>query len=82
MLVGAFLIVAAVHADPAQAHGMGGALAALRRQPYGSALLALLAIGLMTSGLFDFVQALYRRIAAPSLEEAVAHGRASLRPRA
>jgi hypothetical protein len=76
-VVGAFLILAAVTANPAQAHGLGGALAALRAQPYGSALLALVALGLIASGLFDFVQALYRRISPPSMGEA-ARGRTSI----
>src|SRR5919202_6220700 len=35
LLIGLFLILAAVHADSAEAKGLGGALVILQRQPYG-----------------------------------------------
>ncbi len=60
--IGAFLLVAAYQADPDEARGLGGALLALRAQPFGRALFALVALGLAA---FGFVEARYRRIAAP-----------------
>jgi hypothetical protein len=63
--IGAFLLVAAWQADPGEARGLGGALLALRAQPFGRALFALVALGLAAFGAFGFVEARYRRIAAP-----------------
>lgn len=62
-LIGTFLVVAARHENPAAARGVGGALDAVRAQPYGAALLALVAVGLVAYGCFQFVLARYRRIA-------------------
>ncbi|MCB8818948.1 DUF1206 domain-containing protein [Microvirga rosea] len=72
VLIGGFLILAAVHSSSSEAHGLGGALQSLQRQPYGWALLALTAIGLFAFGLFGFVQAYYRHIDAPDLDDAKA----------
>jgi hypothetical protein len=60
--IGVFVLVAAWQADPGEARGLGGALLALRAQPFGRALFALVALGLAA---FGFVEARYRRIAAP-----------------
>jgi hypothetical protein len=62
-VIGAFLFMAARHANPAEARGVGGALEALRRQPSGAALLAAVALGLVAYGCFQFILARYRRIA-------------------
>jgi hypothetical protein len=59
-LIGAFLVKAAVEAEPDTARGLGGALAALAGQPEGPWLLGLVAAGLTAYGLFMFVQARYR----------------------
>ena len=61
-LIGLFLIVAAVQAEPSQARGLDGALAALAGQPYGPWLLGLVALGLAAYGLFALVEARYRRL--------------------
>jgi hypothetical protein len=72
VLIGGFLILAAWHGNSAEAHGLGGALQALQQQPYGQVLLALSALGLFAFGLFGLVQARYRHIDAPNLDDAKA----------
>jgi hypothetical protein len=77
LMIGAFLILAAMHSRAAEARGLGGALKSLQAQPYGWILLAITAAGLFAFGVFGFVEAMYRRIDAPDLDEAgdaVAHG--------
>lgn len=71
-IIGAFLIVAALHANSGEVKGLGGALQALQAQPYGRALLALVAAGLFAFGVFGLIQAVYRRIDAPNLDDAKA----------
>jgi hypothetical protein len=71
-LIGGFLGLAALHSRSSEVRGLGGALASLEAQPYGWALLAAVAAGLLSFGLFGFVQARYRRIDAPDLEDAKA----------
>jgi hypothetical protein len=69
-LIGSFLIVAAIHANSSDAQGLGGALQSLQTQPYGWVLLGLTAIGLFAFGVFGLVQARYRHIDAPDLDDA------------
>jgi hypothetical protein len=61
-VIGAFLISAALKANPNEATGVGGALQALQHQPHGSALLALVALGLIAYGVYELIRARYRRI--------------------
>lgn len=63
-IIGTFLVIAARHENPGSARGVGGALDAVRAQPYGAALLAVVAVGLIAYGCFQFVLARYRRIDA------------------
>jgi hypothetical protein len=60
-LVGCFLIAAAVHGNPREAHQLGGALAALLRVAYGRVLIGLFAVAFLASGLGDMGAALFRR---------------------
>jgi hypothetical protein len=62
-LVGWFLIRAAVSYDRHRASGFGGALRVIARQDHGAWLLGAVAFGLMAYGLYQLVQARYRRIA-------------------
>jgi len=71
-LIGGFLLLAAWHSNSAEAQGLGGALKALQQQPYGWVLLSLTAVGLFAFGLFGLVQARYRHIDAPDLDDAKA----------
>jgi len=59
-IVALFLIVAALRHNP---KGLGGALQQLAQEPFGPLLLAVVALGLMTYGVFSFAEARYRRLA-------------------
>jgi hypothetical protein len=61
-VIGIFLIMAAWQSNASQAKGFGEALAALERQPFGSWLLALVALGLIAYSIYALVEARYRRI--------------------
>jgi hypothetical protein len=61
-LIGGFLVQAAVQYQPSEARGLGGALRSLLDQPYGPWLLAIVAIGLVAHGIYNFILARYRRI--------------------
>lgn len=62
LLIGTFLLKAAIRYDPNQAVGVDGALKRLADRPYGPWLLALVAVGLFTYGLYSFVEARYRKV--------------------
>lgn len=62
IVIGVFLIQAALQTDPDQARGLGGALQALAMQPFGPYLLGAVALGLIAYGIFMLVVARYRRI--------------------
>lgn len=62
LLIGAFVVQAAVEFDPSEAQGVGGALRSLEQQPYGSWLLGIVALGLAAYGVYELVRARYRRI--------------------
>ena len=61
-LVGVLVFVAAVSFDAEESVGVDGALKKLVDQPYGPAMLALVALGLLCFGLFSFVEARYRKV--------------------
>lgn len=61
-LVGWFLMKAAIEYDPNEAVGLDGALGRLANQPYGQALLAATAAGLVAYALYCLAQARYRRL--------------------
>ena len=64
-IIGVFLLTAALQRDPSEAGGLGEALASLAAQPYGTVLLAIVAIGLAAYGVYEGVQARWRRIPVP-----------------
>jgi Domain of Unknown Function (DUF1206) len=59
---GIFLVVAAVNANPGQAKGIDSALRALARTPLGPWLLVLVALGLVTFGVFSLCQARWQDV--------------------
>jgi hypothetical protein len=69
-LVGGFMIVAGWQGRSGAARDMGGALASLEVAPDGWVLLSIVALGLASFGAFGLVQAYFRRIDAPRLEDA------------
>ena len=62
-IVGGFLVLAALRRDPGQADGLGEALAAVAGATYGAVLLSLVALGLMAYGVYQLVNARWRRVA-------------------
>ena len=60
-LIGIFLLVAVVDANPEEARGVAGALAVLRQQPYGRWVLGAIAAGFMSYGLYELLRARYSR---------------------
>lgn len=62
VMIGGFLIAAALHTNPGEAQGLDGALATLASQPFGPYLLGLVAAGLAAYGVFALVEARYRRM--------------------
>ncbi|HEY8613885.1 MAG TPA: DUF1206 domain-containing protein [Roseomonas sp.] len=71
LIIGGFLLSAAWQVDPSEARGLGGALLALQEQPFGRVLFGLVALGLAAFGIFEFFEARYRRIAAPTERQAL-----------
>jgi hypothetical protein len=61
-LVGVFLVTAAVRSNPSRAKGLGEALGSVRAWSFGSVLLGIIALGLVAYGLYELVEAKYRRI--------------------
>jgi hypothetical protein len=61
-LIGVFLVKAALSYDAKESKGLDAALATLAQQPYGRVLLAFVALGLVSFGLFYVVRARYREV--------------------
>jgi hypothetical protein len=59
VLIGVFLMKAAVEFDPSEAVGLDGALARLADQPYGHVLLGLTAVGLLAFAAYSAADARY-----------------------
>lgn len=62
VLVGVFLVKAAIDYKPSEAVGLDGALAKLLHHSYGQLLLGVVAAGLIAFALYSFSDARYRRI--------------------
>ena len=62
VMIGSFLIRAAIQYDPSEARGLGGTLQELLEQPYGPWLLGLMALGFIAHGIYMFIRGRYRRI--------------------
>lgn len=62
LVVGLLFMAAAWQADPDQAGGLDAALKALAEQPFGTALLLVVAVGLVLYGVYSFARARYARM--------------------
>lgn len=62
--IGVFLVVAAVADEPARAKGLDGFLLDLVDESWGKALVALVALGLVTFAVYSFLEARYRQVDA------------------
>ena len=69
LIIGGFVIVAAWYQASSEVKGLAGAFSALRSQHYGAALLGVVAAGHLAFGVFGLIQARYRHIDAPDLDE-------------
>lgn len=63
--LGFFLVEAGLDRNAAKARSLGATLQSLESQPFGSVVLALVAIGLMAFGAYAFMEARFRRIDVP-----------------
>ena len=61
-LVCIFVAQAGITFDPNKAEGISGALQRLVKQPFGPAMLAAVALGLIAFGAYSFVEARYRKV--------------------
>lgn len=61
-IMGLFLVQAAVFANPGAAKGLDGALLELVRQPYGPLLLAIVALGLISFGVYSIISARWMKV--------------------
>lgn len=64
LIIGLFLCIAAAQTDPSEAQGLAGALNVLARQPFGPWLLGIVALGLMSYGIYCFINARFRDVSA------------------
>jgi len=62
IILGFFVLEAALQADPKQAQGLDGALQALAHQPFGPWLLGLVALGLVAFGLYSMLAGRWIRV--------------------
>lgn len=62
MLVGGFLVEAAVTFDPNKAKGLDASLKTLAHQPFGKALLWLAVVALLSFAVWSFLEARYRKL--------------------
>lgn len=68
-IIGVLFLYAAFNFDPEQAGGMAEAMAWLRELPFGGIIYAVVAVGLAAFGIYNFVEARYRRIRAPEASD-------------
>ena len=61
-LIGVFLIQAALTFDPNKAQGFDGALLKLAQSPFGPVLLGLVAVGLITFGIYSVLNARWAKV--------------------
>ncbi|MDX1655839.1 MAG: DUF1206 domain-containing protein [Candidatus Competibacteraceae bacterium] len=65
MIIGVFLIVAAVQSQAGEAKGLKEVLNTLEQQSTGPWLLGIVAAGLFAFGIYSFIEAAYRRVNPP-----------------
>jgi hypothetical protein len=69
LIIGGFFIAAAWYQASSEVKGLAGAFATLRAQPYGWVLLAIVAAGHFAFGAFGLIQARFRHIDAPDIDQ-------------
>jgi len=81
VIIGGFLVLAAINGNSSEARGIGGALESLQSQPYGWVLLGVTALGLVAFGIFGLAQARYRVVRPPDFDAPLASAAALARKR-
>ena len=66
MAAGTLFVLAVVHVNPQEAHGLGGTLRTIESHQYGHFLVASIALGFIAYGIFELALAGYRRIGIPT----------------
>lgn len=61
LLIGGFVIQAAIQTDPQEVQGLGAAFQTLASQPYGPWLMGVVAVGFVAYGVYCFMLSRYRR---------------------
>ena len=64
LIIGHYLVRSALEHDPREAEGMNSAFVTIGQRPYGALLLAAVAVGLVAYGMYQLVNAKYRRMDA------------------
>ena len=62
IVIGSFVMFAAIDSNAREAKGLAGALQVIQQQRYGSLLLALTAAGFLAFGAFGIAEGAYRKI--------------------
>jgi hypothetical protein len=70
LIIATFFGYAAFVVDPDQAGSMSDALTWIRRLPFGALLYVVMGLGLFSFGIYGFIEARYRRVRPPSLQQA------------
>lgn len=78
-LVGILFVYAGIHVNPDEAGNTADALNWLRQLPFGSLLYVAVAVGLAAFGVYNFVEARYRVVNVPSIEDTRRTFKAKLR---
>jgi uncharacterized membrane protein len=73
VLIGLFIVRAALAFDPEEARGLGESLQILAQQPFGRIWLGAIAIGFMLYGVYSVVDGFYRRIGRGLSEQQEGH---------
>ena len=76
VVLGLFVIFAAVDANAREAKGFAGALTTIQHRPYGSIMLGITGLGLMSFGAFGLFQAVFREIEAKPVRKKFLRGSA------
>ena len=62
VVIGGLFFAAGYYYDPSSAGGLEAMFDTVRRQPFGTVLFAVIAIGLCAFGVYGFIEAAYRRV--------------------
>lgn len=62
IVTGTFFIIAAYQVNPDEAGGIAEVFSTFRKQPFGTPLMAFIAVGLFAFGMYSMLEAFYRRV--------------------